>query len=288
MSHRKSGLARSALVPALFWLLLSFSACSKRSEPAAESSTTKPPDTAHATPDSLPGPGARRIIRKAELSLEVRSPRDAYAKAQRVSERHGGFVASASSTTRHEESLPDSVSLSLRVPVAALTQVLQELRRLGSGAGTEHISSNDVTEEFIDLEARLANQRALEQQFRLILERADRVDDALNVERELAKVRTEIDRMEGRRRFSEREVALSTITLSLHSARPLATTSLRDFEQAFLRAYSDSLRVGAGIVTGSIRLAGITLPIAVLIGLPLSFGLRRLYERARRGPPAPA
>ncbi len=76
-----------------------------------------------------------------------------------------------------------------------------------------------MTEEYIDLEARIRTQQALEAQFLEIMKGAKEVSDALQVQRELANVRTEIERVEGRRRFLESQTSLSTIKVTLEPAR---------------------------------------------------------------------
>jgi chromosome segregation ATPase len=74
-----------------------------------------------------------------------------------------------------------------------------------------------VTEEYIDLEARLRTQKALEAQFLEIMKQAHKISDALEVQRQIAEVRADIERIEGRRRFLENQSALSTITLMLQT-----------------------------------------------------------------------
>jgi hypothetical protein len=228
----------------------------------------------------------RRVVKKASLALEVKVPSDALSAATRIAEREGGFVSSTSRAVEstHGRQADGPVTLVLRVPSARFGSALDGLRRLGLGTGSEDVTTEDVSEEFIDLDARIRNQRELESQFLQILKQATKVEEALHVQREIATVRTEIDRMQGRRNFLDRETSLSTITLTLTRPRPLVTASFSDFGTSVARAASDSVNVGAGIVTGSIRVLGVLLPLALLIGLPLGwltrFGLRRLRRTA--------
>jgi hypothetical protein len=221
-------------------------------------------------------------VKKAALELVVARPTDAAAAAARIAEREGGFVAN----TERDQMASDGHSeigrttLTLRVRADRFTAALEALRALGTGDGTETVSTEDVSEEFIDLDARLKNQRDLEAQFGEILKRATKVDEALAVQRELATVRTEIDRMEGRRRFLEHETELSTITLVLVPEQPFARASFHDFTNAVTHAASDSVNVSAGVVTGTVRAFGVLLPLALFLGLPLVLALR--FHRRRR------
>lgn len=237
-------------------------------------------------PSNLEGPGAvaRRVVKRASLELTVDELGTAQAAATRIAEREGGFVASTTRTAVSEDArhMDGSVTLTLRVPADHFTLALDALRRLGKGAGSEHVATEDVSEEFIDLEARIHNQRELEAQFLEILKRAGKVEEALNVQRELAGVRTDIERMEGRRRFLEHETALSTLTLVLSPVRPLVSASFGDFSTAVARASSDTVNLGASIVTGAIRALGVLVPVGVLFGVPLWLALRSLRRRSRR------
>jgi hypothetical protein len=224
----------------------------------------------------------RKLVQKAALELEVSSAQAALARATRIAEAQGGFVATSEQSTQgNGPGERISVTLSLRVPTDRFVATLEALRKLGSGPGSERVTTEDVSEEFIDLEARIKNQRALEAQFLEILTRANKVEEALHVQREIATVRTEIDRMEGRRRFLERETSLATITLQLVTVQPIVSTGFGDFGRSVSRAASDSVTVGAGIITGVIRLVGVLVPLALLLGLPGALALRWIWKRRR-------
>lgn len=258
---------------------------SAAAEAAPLASAASPARAAVAQSDGKPpSDEVRRIVKKASLELEVNSLGDAQAEASRLAEREGGFVASTERHAVAEEGARSdgAVTLTLRVPAAHFGSALEGLRRLGTGTGSERITTEDVSEEYIDLDARIHNQRELEAQFLEILKRAGKVEDALNVQREIASVRTEIERMEGRRRFLEHETELSTIAVVLAPSRPLVSASFSDFSSAVVRAASDSVNLGAGIVTVTIRALGVLVPLTLFFALPLAFAIRALRRRTAR------
>jgi multidrug resistance efflux pump len=104
----------------------------------------------------------------------------------------------------------------LRVPAHRLDAALDALAALGKEISRE-VRAVDVTESSADLEAHLANQKALRERLRDALERAQKVDELLMVERELARVQAEIDRVEGHRARMRTSVAQSTISLALRA-----------------------------------------------------------------------
>lgn len=162
----------------------------------------------------------RKIIRNANLTIEVSSPAETQPKIETIAESHQGFVVNTEATQRTDDdrAKPETtVTLVVRVPAAQFGQTITEIRAAGLRVVDQKTTGQDVTEEFIDLEARVKNQKALEAQFIEIMKRAGTVADALNVQRELANVRTEIEKLEGRKRFLENQSSLSTINITLQT-----------------------------------------------------------------------
>src|SRR5687767_9252716 len=122
----------------------------------------------------------RKIIRNANLTVEVVSPTESQRKIVSIAESHQGFVVASEATqssTGDKSKTETIVNLVVRVPAARFNQVMEEIRAVGIRVGPEKITGQDVTEEFIDLEARITNQRALESQFIEIMKRAVKVED---------------------------------------------------------------------------------------------------------------
>lgn len=250
-----------------------------RDQAVAQAEPSKPGDSKPLGAARTRADAARKVIYKAELTVEVRSPSDAQAKVTAVVEREGGWVASAA---REASQGPASdVTLVVRVPAERFSAVLAEIRRLGDGKRSERIDSEDVTDEVVDLEARLRVQTRLEEQLLELLKTATSVDAALHVHKELANVRTEIERIQGRKQLLEREVAMSTIRVTLN-APPADAVNVSKIGRSFSDAASDAVLVAGGIVVGAIRLTGILLPISVMLGLPLLAVAWFVRRRARR------
>src|SRR5437868_2529517 len=235
----------------------------------------------------------RKIIRNANLTVEVTSPSDSQHKIVSIAESHQGFVVTSEATQRSAEdkSKPEmTVDLVIRVPPSQFNQVMDEIRAVGARVIQEKVTGQDVTEEFMDLEARIKNQKALELQFLEIMKRAGKVDDALSVQRELAEVRTEIEKLEGRRRFLENQSSLSTINVTLQP--PMQIVNATGFWYSVKSAFSDGVDVAAGIVLFLIRAIIAMLPILVLIVLPgallVTLGLKVVRRRRPVAEPAMA
>jgi hypothetical protein len=230
----------------------------------------------------------RKIIRNANLTVEVISPTDSQRKIVSIAESHQGFVVTSESTQRttEDKTKPEiTVNLTVRVPATQFNQVMEEIRALGIRVSQEKVTGQDVTEEFIDLEARIKNQKALEGQFIEIMKRAGKVEDALQVQRELAEVRTEIEKLEGRRRFLENQASLSTIHVTLQTPTQIVVNAA-GFWFNLKSAFADGFEVAVAIIFFLIRAITALLPILVLVVLPLAlitrFVARRLWRRRAR------
>jgi hypothetical protein len=120
------------------------------------------------------------------------------------------------------------------------------------------------------------------------MKRAAKVSDALEVHSQLAGVRTEIERIEGRRRFLENQAALSTINVTMQPPAPLISTNTSGFFYNLKYAFGDGLDIAADIILGLIRFGIALLPVLLLVVLPLVFIWRRLVRpRLRRRPKPP-
>ncbi|HEX3777280.1 MAG TPA: DUF4349 domain-containing protein [Polyangiaceae bacterium] len=262
-------------------------AASREAPPAPASQAASPlgagsPATVASTADATKAASpTRKIVRQAELELEVTTPSSAQTAIERLAEQHGGYVVSAARDTDHDTSVDVRVNLVVRVPAAELTQTIAEVKKLGRGTGSERITSDDVTDEYIDLGARIASQKQLEQQYLEILKRATTVKDAMDVQKELAEVRTEIERLQGRAQLLDKESAYSTLTVHLTTAVPQIAVSTTTFGGTLRRAWSDAVGESADIAYGVIRAFGFLAPILLLLGVPSAFGIWLMLRIAR-------
>ena len=154
--------------------------------------------------------GERQIISQASLDLEVNDVNAAAIQLRGLVESFGGFIEHISTSGGPN---PEYGSAVVRVPGDRFLDALDSIERLGKALG-QTLGQRDVTGEAIDLEARLRSERSAEQSLLKLLDRAVSVSDVLTVERELTRVRADIERLQGQLDFIQRSVALATITVS--------------------------------------------------------------------------
>lgn len=227
-------------------------------------------------------PVDRKIIRNADLTLETESPTEGLRKITAAAESHGGFIVTSEfkqNPVAAGAKPNQSVTIVARVPAAQFASALEQIRNAGDRVASEKVSGQDVSEEYLDVEARLRNKKALEGQFLEIMKQAHKVEDALDVQTQLADVRTEIERLEGRRRFLENQAALSTITTTLQMPQPIVATTTIGFGTTIKRAFGDAVDTAASIILFVIQAVIVLIPIAVFFGLPGWFLWRALRRR---------
>ena len=226
----------------------------------------------------------RKIIRNADLTIEVASTTQAQQQVTQIAESNGGFIVTSEAKQR-ENSEPAKrtvdVKLIVRVPSPQFNSALSQIESLATNMPQRNVTGQDVTEEFMDLEARIKTQKALELQFLEIMKQATEVVDALEVQRQIADVRTEIEKLEGRKRFLANQSSLSTITVNLTSPSPIVVTA-SGFGHTLREATSDSLELASGLVLFFVRFVIVSLPVLLLFVLPLALVALYFRRRAQR------
>ncbi|WP_322822369.1 DUF4349 domain-containing protein [Chloroflexus sp.] len=159
----------------------------------------------------------RLIIKNASMALEVADVLAAEQALRQKAEALGGFVASVETYGSGKELRATVV---LRVPAEHFEAVLRDAEGLASNVLRRSVSGSDVTEEYVDLEARLRNLEATNARLLNLLSRAQNVNEALMVNQSLTEIQEQIERIKGRMQYLEQSAAMSTITVELLPVPP--------------------------------------------------------------------
>ena len=148
----------------------------------------------------------------------------ALAQARAIATRGGGFVSASSTHVERVDNQERTVAdLTLQVRSIAADGAISDLRALGKVLA-ENSSSQDVSEEYVDLTANLDNLRASESAIVKLMDKATQIQDVLALQRELSSVRGQIDRLQGRQRFIDTRTEMTTIAVSLRLPPPESST----------------------------------------------------------------
>lgn len=199
------------------------------------------------------------IIRTGHASVEVENADDAAVKVRGLAASLGGHVAN--SHFQGGEHNVRSATLELKVPAARYDEAVTKLATIGD-VESVNSTSEDVGEEFVDVTARVANARRLEQRLiQLLATRTGRLEDVLAVERELARVREEIERAEGRMRYLRTRAATSTLTVTVHEGEPILG---RAGDNPIVGAFKEAWRNFVRFIAGLIAAMGVIIPAGVI------------------------
>jgi hypothetical protein len=226
---------------------------------------------------------ALMIIRTGQVSIEVDSLEPAIAAVRNLASRVGGYVAGSSAQGGDRQLR--SAQLELKIPAARWADVIAGLAPIGELESVRE-EAQDVGEEYVDVSARLTNARRLETRLIELLDRrTGKLEDVLMVERELARVREEIERYEGRLRYLRSRVATSTLVVYLHEPTPLVGAP---GENVLVDAFRDSWRNFIHFLAWLISASGILIPLALLVGAGVWVAFRVRRALAARALPARA
>ncbi len=199
------------------------------------------------------------VIRTGQASIEVDSLERAVAQVRLLAGRVGGYVANTAMQTGRGQLR--SASLELKIPAERFDEGLSGLAPVGK-VESANVSAEDVGEEFVDVQARIENARRLETRLiDLIATRTGKLKDVLEVEQELARVRGEIERYEGRLHYLRAHAALSTLTVNVHEPVPVVGEA---GSSVLGEAAKQAWRNFVGLIALLVRSLGVVLPLGAL------------------------
>ena len=173
--------------------------------------------------EPVPLPEERMIVRNGDISLVVEDVLEARDEITQLAGRLGGWVVNSNIYGEEEETRG---WVSIRIPSDKFDQALAELRGLAIRVNSESTSTEDITEQYVDLQSRLRNAEATESQYLALLDRATEVEDIISIYQSLSQIRYEIEQIKGRMQYLERTSAMSLISINLEPAitlRPLVS-----------------------------------------------------------------
>ncbi len=217
----------------------------------------------------------RKTITTAEMSLEVDDVPAAIGQISEAARASGGYVSGSSvyAHTYDSGTWKDGY-ITVRVPEAQHPQFMDDIAKLGE-VTSRSVTGQDVTEEYIDLTARLENLERQEKRLFDVLNMSVTVEEVLSVEKEIERVRGEIDSLTGRLTYLNDRVELSTINVRLTEPDRVAYSwGLKD-------AFTESARGFISMVNALIILTGYLMPIVILLAVfgGILIGVRRMVRR---------
>ena len=217
-------------------------------------------------------PGVNRLlVRTANMVLRAGDVVGTVDRARDIAATHGGYSG-------REEVRAASATLTLLIPSDRFDRALEELGGLGTVVSRDQ-SAQDVTEQVVDLDSRIATQRASVDRVRALLARAATVDEIVRIEQELTTREADLESLEQRRQALGGQVAMSTVTVEVEKSDVAAAKESGGFLGGLADGWHAFLDTG-GV---TLRVLGAVLPFLLVLAVPAAAVLR--WRRRRR--PAP-
>lgn len=210
------------------------------------------------------------VIRMGQAFIEVEKLDPAMLKVRQLAAQVGGYITNSSMSGGRDQIR--QATLEIKIPAQRYDEAVSTLSTVGK-VETVNTQAQDVGEEYVDVTARVTNSRRLEERLiSLLANRTGKLDEVLRVERELARVREEIERYEGRLRYLSARVATSTLTITIHEPAPLSGRN--PGENPIVEALRRAWRNFVALLAALIASLGVLVPLG-LVGLAGWAGYRR-------------
>lgn len=221
----------------------------------------------------------QKVISDAQVELEVKAGefQNAFAQALLIADRYGGYIVSSSSQASGEEDSLKSGVIAIRVPSASFDRALADAANLGE-IKNRQIQTQDVTGEYVDLQARITNSKAHVQAVLSLMAKAKTVDEILQVQQVLTAAQEQLEQLEGRARYLDEHTSFSTLTLSIYETGTVVTPPS---EWGITQAMKDALHNLVAAFNAIVRGLGVLIPVLIVLAI-IAYVAYRVWKSAAR------
>ena len=209
----------------------------------------------------------RKVIHQAQLELKVKNLEKAQMKIENKAAEYGGYVVE-SNVYREDEELVEG-TITVRVPEAHFQDFLSDSEGEASEVVGRNVTGQDVTEQYVDLKARLKSKRGVEERLLAFMKDAEKTEDLLKISSDLAVVQEEIEQLTGQMKYLENQTSYSTVTITLSQDRIVVpgidNKELNTWERTKKQLATSAnllLKAGSGIIVFIIG----NLPLLIILG----------------------
>lgn len=249
---------------------------SDQAQSASGGTTQAQPETGIAPVPPAPRPGTvpPKVVRTADIRIEVEGFGNAWSQANAIAAKHGGFVTN-SNTEQVEDELARG-TLTMRVPSDKYQAAVDDLGKLGTIAH-QRTGGSDVSSSIVDLQARVRTLEAEELQILELLGRTNNVSEVLEIRNRLDGVRQEIESLKAQQQYFEDQVDFATINATIFE-RGAEPRSEDEDDGIIVDAWDTALEIGLTVVAGTVVVLGGLIPLAAL-GLAVWFAVRTIRRK---------
>lgn len=255
----------------LLTILFSFSCSNKYEEEAmnlgAVSDNFMEEPVSSKQPTKIP---ERKLIKEGHISFETTDLPNTRKNILAAVAKYQGYIASDEANKYNNQ---NSNTLIVRVPAENFDALLKAATQGIEKFDSKQITTRDVTEEFLDISARLKTKKELEKRYLELLKKANKVSEILDIEKEIGQLRSDIESIEGRLNYLQDQVGVSTIHFNFYEQFSVQTEYGEKFKTGFKNGWSNLIHVFIGLVN--------LWPFIILI-IAIIFSIRYIRRKNRR------
>jgi hypothetical protein len=224
----------------------------------------------------------RSIIKTGEITVEVENVPETVAEVRALALELDGFISNS-----FQGEVEEAATLTMRIPADRFEDAIAAIHELDGEVKAEATNEEDVTAVVIDIEARLENLRAAEQEYRELLDQAETVEDILAIQNQLFAVRGEIEAYEAQLEYYTDQVDLATLTVSIIPTPEPVELATEDFDPAIIveEAVASLVSFGQWLVSAGIWFLIVGIPALIVFGI-VAFVAWKVFRRIRPARPA--
>ncbi|MGM0369850.1 MAG: DUF4349 domain-containing protein [Bacillota bacterium] len=211
----------------------------------------------------------RKIIKESNLTIITKDLSNITEEIDQIIKNYDGYLANSNQWHNDRK----NYRFTIKIPQKNFQTTIEQLKKLGT-INREQISSRDITQEYIDLKARLKNFKAQEKRYLQLLDRAENVDDILKVEKELNRIRRNIEQLQGKLNYYNNKINFSTINVTFKEPQPIMNNN----SWGIINSFKDSVQEFVASINSIIIISGSLLPWLIL-GLLFLFILYKIYQK---------
>ena len=212
---------------------------------------------------------SRKLIKNGRIIFESEDLNKTKSQVLLLVKKYKGYI---SSDRQNDYDNRINNHLKIRIPSQNFDTILSGISKEVKEFDTKEITISDVTEEFLDIEARLKNKKELEKRFLEILQKAKTVKEILDVEKEIGQLREDIESAEGKLKYLQNQVSFSTLDVSFYKTVYNETNFARKFKNAFKNSFENLKFFLIGLIN--------IWPFVILLGF--IFFLFRKWRKKRK------
>ena len=212
----------------------------------------------------------RKLIKNGNISFETEDLNETKSNIIGLVKQYNGYI---SSDNQNGYGNRKSINLIIRIPTQHFDSILSGISKNVSKFDNKDIRISDVTEEFLDVESRIKNKKELEKTYLDILKKAKSVKDILEVERELGKLREEIEAKQGRLKYLQNQVSFSTLTINFYKTVSSSTSFGKKVSDGFSNGFENLKGFFIGLIN--------VWPFIIIISFALIL-IRRRFKKKKK------